>query len=119
MGNKVSSKQRIKPKTNKIVRGFVIHLRPTYFNKGFFNVPVEYSSMLADDRDNIKIKCQGAGDTEGKINRRCNKNYTPRILGGVFVRNWFMNNFEINDKITVEVESPNSIILNKAKQTKD
>src|SRR4051812_1831884 len=62
---------------------FTLVLQPTYYTRGFFNIRVANASHLGADREKIKIICGTAEKLLlGSINRRANKNGTPRIMGG-------------------------------------
>lgn len=95
-----------------IETSFQFDLQPTYYKSGFFNVRVSDEKLIGSDGSNIEIFL---GDTEnfilGTINRRCNTNHTPRIMGGTGLRDWFVKNAEIGTKITVGVLSPCAISL--------
>jgi GNAT superfamily N-acetyltransferase len=66
---------------------FEFTLQQTYFNKGFFNVPIAHAGGFGDDGQEIEIFCgDGAQAIRGIINRTANANRTPRIFGGVALR---------------------------------
>lgn len=93
---------------------FVIQLGQTYFNQGFFNVPVEYSNSLAGNNSKIEIKINNTEQPiQGYINRLANKNGTPRIMGGIELKQWIQTNFKQDDKMKVQILSPVSIELLK------
>lgn len=91
------------------------YLRPTYFKMGFFNVPVAASKYYGRDKESIEIYC---GDSKepiiGYINRNANKTDAPRIMGAVKLRDWFQNNFEINDEMKVTIVNSTKIRIHKA-----
>lgn len=89
---------------------FILHR--TYFNTGFFNVPAEHSNSFGEDGAEIEIFCGTASrPTLGTINRRSNVNRTPRLFGGIDVRDWFQANCKMMSSIRVLVDSPQSIRL--------
>lgn len=86
------------------------HVRPTYMKQGFFNVPVLATNFYGGDKDKIEVYCGKAKlRIDGHINRSVNTNNTPRIMGGVSLRDWFQKNFEENDVAEVTVLTPNRI----------
>jgi len=91
---------------------FPLVLQPTYARTGFFNVGVEYEKLLGGDGEKIEILC-GNSDKAivGAINRRANKNRTPRIMGGAGLRMWFEHNASVMQELTVQVWSPTMIRL--------
>jgi hypothetical protein len=98
---------------HQIVDSFSIFLHKTYYNSGFFNVPVLHSQSLGADGEQIDIFCgQMPRPITGSINRRCNATNAPRIMGGAGLRDWFQNNAKEMDEISVSVISPNEIHLN-------
>jgi len=90
---------------------FEFILQPTYYERGFFNVPVRSSNLLAGDKAEIEIYC---GPEKllvpGVINRTANENGSPRIMGGPPLRNWLQKQ-ALQDYITVTVLSPTTIHL--------
>lgn len=89
---------------------FVLHR--TYFNSGFFNVPAEHSNSFGQDGAEIEIFCGAATrPILGTINRRSNANRTPRIFGGIDVRDWFQADCCLMASIRVLVDSPQCIRL--------
>jgi hypothetical protein len=89
---------------------FILHR--TYFNTGFFNVPVEHSNSFGEDGAEIEIFCGTAPrPILGTINRRSNANRTPRIFGGIDVRDWFQAHCKVMESVDVLVDSPQSIRL--------
>lgn len=94
------------------VETFALDLQPTYYRRGFFNVTVSNQQLFGSDGETIGIF---VGDSLipilGYINRSANKNHTPRIMGGVDVRNWFVANAVERTLVQVAVLSPNSIQL--------
>jgi hypothetical protein len=96
----------------QIVDSFSILLYKTYFNSGFFNVPVLHSQSLGADGEQIDIFCgQMPSPITGSINRRCNATNAPRIMGGAGLRDWLQKNAKVTDEISVSVYSPNEILV--------
>ena len=92
------------------VDAFPIVLHKTYFNSGFFNVPIAHAASLGGDGEQIDIFCGKITEPiTGVINRRCNINNTPRIMGGTALRDWLQSNASMMEEITVTVTSPNEI----------
>lgn len=100
--------------TNSRNATFQFQVRTTYFNQGFFNVPVKYMREFGSDRDRIEIYCGEKQDlVQGYINRSVNVNYTPRIMGGAQLRQWFHENVKVDNPVNVEILSPTSIWLRR------
>lgn len=93
---------------------FRLKLQKTYFNQGFFNVIVDYDRYVRQSNGPIRIRLGHSGiEIDGKINRTVNNNGTARVLGGVSLRNWFQNNFEPMDTVSVDLSSQDVIVLDK------
>ena len=79
-----------------------ITLGDTYFEKGFFNVPLCISNKLFNSVN---------GECEIKIKEKvfvckyriANKNGQIRVFGGKLLRDYFKNNFNRLDKIEVTI----------------
>lgn len=101
-----------KPNPPQPVLGqFQFQLQPTYFDRGFFNVPVSGAHYLGQDGQTIDVFCgTSSRPIKALINRRANGNGTPRVLGGVELRQWFQANPQMAT-ITVLVYSPIAIRL--------
>jgi hypothetical protein len=100
-------------KSPQIVDSFSVVLQNTYFNSGFFNVPVAHAESLGADGDQIDIFCGTmAQPITGVINRRCNKSNAPRVMGGTGLRDWLQSHANMMDEIVVLVSSPNEIRIN-------
>lgn len=95
-------------------------LQPTYMKSGFFNVPVRAASAYGTDKEKIQIYCGGSRVLiAGHINRTANVNGTPRIMGGVSLRNWFMKTFDEGDVAQINVVDKNSIEISKVSRSEE
>ena len=93
---------------------FQFQLRTTYFNQGFFNVPTKHMELFGGDRERIEIYCgESQSLIQGYINRSVNPTNAPRIMGGTQLRQWFRENFQVDNPVRVEVLSPTSIWLKR------
>lgn len=91
---------------------FQFQLHKTYYNQGFFNVPVAFMDAFGNDHERIEISCgKHATLIDGHINRSVNKTNSPRIMGGSQLAHWFKNSKNLDDQIEVTVITPNSINL--------
>ena len=98
--------------TSSIKDNFILKVRTTYYNQGFFNVPIKHSNAFGADRDRIEIYCgKNQYLIQGYINRSVNINNTPRIMGGSALKQWFHENGEIDGSVIIDVLSPTSIWL--------
>ena len=87
-------------------------LQPTYFRSGFFNVNVSNQKYLGSDGEIVELFLGRAQQPVlGTINRRANTNGTPRMMGGVALRDWFQKEAREMGRICVQVLSPTSIRL--------
>ena len=91
---------------------FSFTLQPTYYSTGFFNVGASSQTLLGADGETIELFLgNGTQPILGSINRRANVNRTPRIMGGIGLRDWFKANASEKDTVSVEVLSPTAIRL--------
>ncbi|MEX1041350.1 MAG: GIY-YIG nuclease family protein [Pirellulaceae bacterium] len=91
---------------------FLVTLHPTYMRYGFFNVGVDSENLLGQDGETIEFFLGESDDAIlGTINRRQNRNNTPRLMGGTGLRDWFQSEFQEMDDLEVCVLSPRSIRL--------
>lgn len=91
---------------------FAFVLQPTYFRSGFFNVGVSAQLHLGADGETIELFLGNAdAPVLGMINRRANTNGTPRIMGGIKLKDWFQSQAHEMDTIAVQVLSPTAIRL--------
>ena len=87
-------------------------LQPTYSRSGFFNVSVSAQKHIGSDGETIEIFLgESQHPVLGTINRRANTNGTPRVMGGVALRDWFQGEAKEMEQIHVQVFSHKSIRL--------
>ncbi|MBK8806994.1 MAG: GIY-YIG nuclease family protein [Bacteroidales bacterium] len=105
----------IKRENIKTLDSFELTLGSSYFGKGFINVPVSHSNLLAGDTEIMELVLGEEKETvHGSINRRANKGGNPRIMGGVPLRDWFQRIFKQDETIKVTIVSPTSLWFTKA-----
>lgn len=91
---------------------FTFNMRDTYWRRGFFNVPVASSQKFGKDGENIKIVLRdGVSYITAMINRTANKSNSPRIMGGVELRQYFQHNYIIGDVAPFELITQNIMKL--------
>jgi ribonuclease VapC len=92
-----------------------IVLQRTYYQQGFFNVPVEYDRQFGPHNSKVEIVLDDAADPiDAVINRTAQRNGTARILGHAGLRNYFRFQFRPGDSVAVVIESPQRIRLRSA-----
>ena len=85
-------------------------LQKTYFRMGFFNIRMEFERYFSNaDRQITVFVGPQKQSISGRISRRYNINHTPRIFGGVELRNWFQSNFEMMDQLKGVIISEDEI----------
>lgn len=96
---------------------FPLKLAKTYYDKGFFNVTVDYQNYVRPDSGPVTLILSNTGQTiNGHVNREANPNGTPRIFGGVDLRDWFQQYFKLNDTVLVDFLADNKVILKATKR---
>ncbi|MGD2253328.1 MAG: hypothetical protein PVF70_10490 [Anaerolineales bacterium] len=81
-------------------------LHKTYFERGFFNVPVAFDRFVGPGGSAVSLILEGGALLDGRINRSSNKNRTARVHGGRRLRQWFQSNFKLKEEVDVEFLSP-------------
>lgn len=92
---------------------FEVVLGKTYYNNGFFNVPVKFSDRFPEHGTEISIYC---GDSRtlirATVDRKANQaNHTPRIYGRGSLTNWFGRYKRPDGIATIRIVSLNEIEL--------
>ncbi|PCI33523.1 MAG: hypothetical protein COB54_04280 [Alphaproteobacteria bacterium] len=93
---------------------YKLMLHKTYYDKGFFNLGVDVDRFVRKGNGSIDILLGTSKEKiEGKVNRNANLNGTPRIFGGIKLRDWIWRNFQFKDIVDVIIIEPNIIWLKK------
>jgi hypothetical protein len=108
--------QQMAPKVSLVASrvSFKVRLGKTYYNEGFFNVPVAFSQHFAGHGAQLKLYC----GTErallmGVLDRKANQSSkTPRIYGKAELARWVQRRLNIGDFLEVTVVSPDEVLLN-------
>tara|TARA_R110002051_G_scaffold131151_1_gene205032 strand:+ start:39382 stop:40539 length:1158 start_codon:yes stop_codon:yes gene_type:complete len=80
-----------------------VALKTTYYNNDFFNIKIDYSSLIVKTNSQIKIDFNNI-ETIGLIDRKANNNKAPRIRNiGKEYKEWIKNSFELNDTLYVQI----------------
>ncbi|CAM7633513.1 hypothetical protein ABIE11_000693 [Lelliottia sp. 489] len=89
------------------------NMAPTYWKRGFFNVPTSSSHEFSHDGDNLSIvNSDGTVMLTAIINRTANKSHTPRIMGGIGLREFFQESYKIGDSVSFRMLSKKTMQLN-------
>ena len=95
---------------------FPLRLEKTYFEKGFFNVTVDFDKYVRPTNGQIELLLIANGRqhrVDGSVNRNANRNHTARIMGTTKLRDWFMTYFAIGAQVDVHLLSPHLMRLEK------
>ncbi|MDE0366812.1 MAG: hypothetical protein OXP09_14705 [Gammaproteobacteria bacterium] len=88
------------------VPSFVITVEKAQYREGFVNVPGVHSHHFAADGALVEVRLPGSRvPVKATVSRRANLNRTPRIVGGVRLRDWFQQTIRVGDMIRVRVEN--------------
>jgi hypothetical protein len=91
---------------------FPLKLQKTYYDKGFFNVTVDYHNYVRPDSGPVTLVLANTGQTiAGRVSREANPNGTPRVFGGIELRDWFQENFRFLDTVNIDLVSNDRMIL--------
>ena len=87
-------------------------LYKTYYNQGFWNVPVDLDRYVRKDEGPITLVLGQSGlEVQAFVNRSANQNGTARIMGRSALRKWFQQNYDVMDDVPVRFVAPNRITL--------
>lgn len=92
---------------------FTVRLGKTYYEHGFFNVPVAFSTMFGVHGTRMDLYCgQERAHLHAILDRKANQqSRTPRIYGKAELANWFQRRFQLGGTLQVTVLSPTSAVL--------
>lgn len=111
LSGEIYDEVRNEPSTSSVDYHF--NMAPTYWKRGFFNVPVSSSNEFSHDGDNLTIvNSDGTVMLTAIINRTANKSQSPRIMGGAGLRDFFQENYKIDDIVSFRMLSKNTLQLN-------
>lgn len=88
-----------------------LKLHKSYFDKGFFNVPVAFDRFVSHSEGRIAVVLEEGLVVEARLDRTSNRNRTARIHGGRQLRSWLHANFKVHDELEVEFISPDVVRL--------
>jgi hypothetical protein len=81
---------------------------------GFFNVGVGYDRHVRKTEGPVRLRLgRGGQEVEARVDRHANRNGTPRIMGGVPLRDWFQANFKPMEIVAVDLASQDAIVLDR------
>lgn len=90
---------------------FHLRLERSYYEKGFFNVPVRYDDFVRKDDGPVVLLLGDERQIEGRVDRSANNNRTARVMGRSALRNWFKENYSQGDTVPITFESPQRLRL--------
>lgn len=96
-------------------KSFEVRLGKTYYGSGFINTGTSVSNEIGSHGEPmlIRLGAESHPGVESHIDRKANRNGSPRIYGGARVARWFQENFRLNDVVVGTVLTPNQILLSK------
>ena len=86
-------------------------LHKSYFERGFFNIPVAFDRFVSHSEGQIAVVLEEGNVVEARLDRSSHRNRSARIHGGRQLRKWFHANFKVHDEVDVEFISPDVIRL--------
>jgi hypothetical protein len=96
---------------------FKLTLHKTYYEKGFFNVTVDFDRYVRDDEGEVILHLTNTGQRiKSRVDRRSNQNGTARIMGGSELRDWFQKYFGMMEVVNVDLSSKEVVRLGKSSQ---
>ncbi len=93
---------------------FDLTLQKTYFKMGFFNVGVGCDRHVRKTEGPVRLRLGRDGrEVAARVDRHATQNGTPRIMGGVPLRDWFQANFKPMGTVAVDLASHDVIVLDR------
>ena len=90
-------------------------LHKTYYNQGFWNIPVDLDRYVRKDEGPTKLLLgKSHREIQAHVNRSANQNGTARIMGKSALRDWFQQNYAVMDSVPLRFISPTLIVMGKA-----
>ncbi|MCY0389948.1 GIY-YIG nuclease family protein [Robbsia sp. Bb-Pol-6] len=94
---------------------FTVEIGKTYFETGFFNVPVRHEGGFGPDKSLIDIYCgKERAVIHAWVSRRATPSGAPRIMGGAAFKNWIQANVPMDTSIVVRVLSQSEIVVERS-----
>jgi len=92
---------------------FTVRLGKTYYERGFFNVPVVFSELFGSHGATVDLYCgTERAVVRAILDRKANQQSgTPRIYGKIELGYWFQRRFKLDDVLKVTVLSPTAAVL--------
>lgn len=107
--------QQMVPKVSLVASqvSFRVRLGKTYYNEGFFNVPVAFSQHFAGHGVQLKLYCGSERALlMGVLDRKANQSSnTPRIYGKAELARWIQRRLSLGDFLEVTVVGPDEVLL--------
>jgi hypothetical protein len=85
-------------------------LEKTYHEKGFFNVQRQWDHLVADGGE-VTLILRGGRRIMARVDRNANNNKTARIYGGAALRDWFQENYNVGDIVSIRFDTPRQLSL--------
>ena len=84
----------------------------SYYASGNFTVPVYFDEYVRPDEGTMTLALdRGKREIQAYVNRSETLHGNARILGGASLRDWFQENYRIEEKFHVSFDSPSKITL--------
>ena len=92
-------------------REFYIKMGKTYYEQGFFNVPVTSDGAIPEENESCTLLLCNGLKLSARISRNQNRNGTARIFGSAPLKYWFQENFSISDFVPAVIVDGETIML--------
>ena len=91
---------------------FQLTLHPTYYTRGFFNIPRDFDRYVRSDEGPVTLELgRRRRKIEAEVNRTANTNGTARIMGRAPLWRWFQAEYQEMDIVAVRFDAPDRIVL--------
>jgi len=97
---------------NALSPSYKLILHKSYYDKGFFNLGVGVERYVRSTSGPAILVVDRTGkEFSVNVDRGVNLNGSPRIMGGVELRNYFQQHFRQGDWVEIRVVAPDKFVL--------
>ena len=90
---------------------FYINLGKTYYEHGFFNVPVKSDGAIPTELEYCDLVLTNGVKIQARVHRNQNPNGTARVMGAVALKYWFQENYSEGDRVPAVIAGGGSTII--------
>lgn len=95
----------------EVVQSYIT-LWKSFYDAGYFNVPLYFDGHVRPDEGAIKLALgKSKKEIQAYVSRSETRHGNARVKGGAPLRDWFRENYQVQEKFLVSYDAPNKISL--------